>query len=72
MFELTLLIVAILLLYGLAKKYILVQNEKVEIWVEDQRVDLQDDLKALSDRVDSIKEVNGKWFSLDEITSKMN
>ena len=72
MFELVVLIVAILLFYGLAKKYMVVQNEKLAIWVADQKADLQDDLKALDDKIDNLKQANGgKWYTISSIESKM-
>lgn len=72
MFELIVAIVAILLFYGLIKKYMSVQNEKAELWVVEQRAGLQDELKSLDDKIDSIKaKNNGKWFSITDIESKM-
>ena len=71
MVELIVAVVAILLLYGLAKKYIAVQNDKAEVWVGHQKADLQDDLQQLDKRVDDLKAKNGKWFSVSDIESKM-
>jgi len=71
MLNLIIAVVAILLLYGLAKKYVEVQNDKAEVWVGHQKADLQESLKELADRVKALKEKNGKWFSVKEIESEM-
>ena len=72
MTELVILVICILLFYSLAKKYMQVQNDKASIWVAEQKADLQSDLKALDERVEAIKASNGnKWFSIDDIDSKM-
>ena len=71
MAEFIVISVAVLLLFGLAKKYIILQNEKMQIWVNHQRVEFQDELKQLDDYIEETKKNNGKWYTIDDIENKM-
>lgn len=75
MIELAIFIIVVLALWKLRKaiqSWVLVNSDKAEVWAADQKVDMQDDLADLDKKVDKIKEANdGKWFTLDGITSKM-
>ena len=71
MAEFIVISVAVLLLFGLAKKYIILQNEKMQIWVNHQRVEFQDELKQLDDYIEETKRTNGKWYTIDDIENKM-
>ena len=71
MAEFIVISVAVLLLFGLAKKYIILQNEKMQIWVDNQRVEFQDELKQLDDYIEETKRTNGKWYTIDDIENKM-
>ena len=71
MAEFVVISVAVLLLFGLAKKYIILQNEKMQIWVDNQRVEFQDELKQLDDYIEETKKNNGKWYTIDDIENKM-
>ena len=71
MAEFIVISVAVLLLFGLAKKYIILQNEKMQIWVDNQRVEFQDELKQLDDYIEETKRNNGKWYTIEEIENKM-
>ena len=71
MAEFIVISVAVLLLFGLAKKYIILQNEKMQIWVNHQRVEFQDELKQLDNFIEETKKTNGKWYTIDDIENKM-
>jgi len=71
MAEFVVISVTVLLLFGLAKKYIVLQNEKMQIWVDNQRVEFQDELKQLDDYIEETKRNNGKWYTIEEIENKM-
>jgi len=71
MAEFVVISVAVLLLFGLAKKYIILQNEKMQIWVDNQRVEFQDELKQLDNFIEETKKTNGKWYTIDDIENKM-
>ena len=71
MAEFIVISVAVLLLFGLAKKYIILQNEKMQIWVDNQRVEFQEELKQLDDYIEETKKNNGKWYTIDDIENKM-
>ena len=71
MAEFVVISVAVLLLFGLTKKYIVLQNEKMQIWVDNQRVEFQDELKQLDNYIEETKKSNGKWYTIEEIENKM-
>jgi len=49
-----------------------VWKEKVDLTTKDSRVDLQEDYKALHDRVLETRKANGdKWFTMKDIEESM-
>jgi hypothetical protein len=67
------LIVALIVTRKLWNKWLQVQSDTTELWVEDQKNDLQSDIKRVyDDRQGIITKNNGKWYSVEDIQGLEN